>query len=474
MQNKNFLKLSLYECKLEKNVQLSDFGNFKISISFNSKTLTTDKININHSKFKSGKFFYYEIPNTIDDKENISISAIGTSWMFFNSVICSGEINYKKNLSIFNDKKFWYPLKNKENKEIIQIFISIWTEYSLLDNNNNNEGYAQSSKLADISLFNEKSSFINNSSIGNVTLTEKNEIKPQKLNNTTMIKTQRVENKSNNSNTNISTKGLFMHLYKETNRSSLGQDNANTNINKTTNNIVFKNLTNINNKNSKKNNNLNFRNNNNSSLRNNNFDNSSPFSPKDNLSGLMSGNNLSYINNKNENDLENNKIEYEQIISLIGKYEKDGGDKNIIQKLWEQINLLKEKEKNLEKQQIKYNEALSKLKEKNKMLNKERQQLDFKIYKFKKEQNDYEQKNMNLTQYISNFESNLNEFNLQKRIENNNKEIYYNLNYYISTGCNFPLTNKNNSEFKNINKILSISPDELIDSFNIDKININQ
>ena len=472
MQNKNFLKLSLYECKLEKNIQLSDFGNFKMSISFNSKTLTTDKINISHSKFKSGKFFYYEIPNTIDDKENISISAIGTSWMFFNSVICSGEINYKKNLSIFNDKKFWYPLKNKENKEIMQILISIWTEYSILDNNNNNDGYAQSSKLADISLFNEKSSFINNSSLGNVTLTDKYEMKPQKLNNTTMIKTQRIENKSNNSNTNISTKGLFMHLYKETNRSSLGQEN--TNINKTTNNIVFKNLTNINNKNNKKNNNLNYRNNNNSSLRNNNYDNSLPFSPKDNLSGLMSGNNLSYINNKNENEIENNKIEYDQIISLIGKYEKEGGDKNIIQKLWEQINLLKEKEKNLEKQQIKYNEALNKLKDKNKILNKERQQLDFKIYKFKKEQNDYEQKNMNLTKYISNFENNLNEFNLQKKIENNNKEIYYNLNYYISTGCNLPLTNENISENKNNNKTVLISPNELIDSLNIDKININQ
>ena len=354
----------------------------------------------------------------------------------------------------------------------MQILISIWTEYSILDNNNNNDAYAQSSKLADISLFNEKSSFINNSSLGNVTLTDKYEMKPQKLNNTTMIKTQRVENKSNNSNTNISTKGLFMHLYKETNRSSLGQEN--TNINKTTNNIVFKNLTNINNKNNKKNNNLNYRNNNNSSLRNNNYDNSLPFSPKDNLSGLMSGNNLSYINNKNENEIENNKIEYDQIISLIGKYEKEGGDKNIIQKLWEQINLLKEKEKNLEKQQIKYNEALNKLKDKNKILNKERQQLDFKIYKFKKEQNDYEQKNMNLTKYISNFENNLNEFNLQKKIENNNKEIYYNLNYYISTGCNLPLTNENISENKNNNKTVLISPNELIDSLNIDKININQ
>ena len=89
------------------------------------------------------------------------------------------------------DKKF---INSIENKEIMQILISIWTEYSILDNNNNNDGYAQSSKLADISLFNEKSSFINNSSLGNVTLTDKYEMKPQKLNNTTMIKTQRIEN----------------------------------------------------------------------------------------------------------------------------------------------------------------------------------------------------------------------------------------------------------------------------------------
>ena len=56
MQNKNFLKLSLYECKFDIN-QLSDYGNFKLAISFNSKTFTTDKININHTKFKGGNFF---------------------------------------------------------------------------------------------------------------------------------------------------------------------------------------------------------------------------------------------------------------------------------------------------------------------------------------------------------------------------------------------------------------------------------
>ena len=208
MQNKNFLKLSLYECKIEKNSQLSDYGNFKLSISFNSKTFTTDKLDINHTKFKGGKFFYFEIPQIIDDNQNLVINAIGTSWMFFNTIICSGEINYKKNLSNFNDKKFWYPLKNKENKEIMQILISIWTEYSILDSKNDLGGLP-SSKLEDMSIFNDKSAFINSSS---VTLTEKNDTKKSKLNNTTTIRTKRDEN-----NNNISSKGLFMHLYKQTN-----------------------------------------------------------------------------------------------------------------------------------------------------------------------------------------------------------------------------------------------------------------
>ena len=473
MQNKNFLKLSLYEGKLEKNNQVSDLGNFKISISFNSKTFTTDKINLMNGKFRSGKFFYYEIPHTIDDKENITISVIGISWMFFNSIICSGEINYKKNLSIFNDKKFWFPLKSKENQEIMQVLISIWTEYSILDNN---EPYAQSSKFVDISLFNDKSSFINNSSIGNVTLTEKNEIKPHKLNSTTMVKAHINSTNNTSKNTNISSKGLFRHLYKDTNPSSLYPDNINinNNMNKTSNNIVFNTLSNINYKNNKTKNNLNNRNNNNS-LRNN-YDNCSPFNAKekDNLSVLLTGNNFSYINTKeNDTDIDNKKIDYEQIISLITKYEKEGGDKAIIKKLWEQINMLKEKEKNLEMQQIKYNEGLNKLKEKNKILNKDRQQLDSKIAKFKKEQNEYEQKNLNLSKCLMNFDNSLNEFNIQKNIAKNNKEIFYNLNYYISTGYNIPLNNTSDFDYKNNNKILLTNSEELIDSLNIDKMNLS-
>jgi len=461
MQNKNFLKLSLYECKFDKN-QLSDYGNFKLSISFNSKSFTTDKININHTKFKGGKFFYFEIPQTIDENQNLSISAIGTSWMFFNSIICSGEINYKKNLSNFNDKKFWYSLKNKENKEIMQILISIWTEYSILDNTTDLEGIQQS-KLFDISLINDKSSFINHSSLFNMTMTEKND--KTKLNNTTIGKPQKDIN-----NTNKSSKGLLINSNKETNPSFI-QDNLN--INKTSNNIIFNNLNNankINKINNKPKNNLLNRNINN--IDNNSYAFSSPFIVKDSLSGLLIGNNISYINNKTENDMDNNKIEYDKIIALIEKYEQEGGDKNSIKKLYEQINILKEKEKNLEKQQIKYNEALNKLKDKDKMLNKEKLKLENKISKFKKEQSDYEQKNINLTQYILNFENNLNKFNEQENIYNNNKEIYYNLNYYISTGSNLPLNDDESElEYKNKNKILLTSNNELIDSLNIDKIN---
>ena len=310
--------------------------------------------------------------------------------MFFFFFICSGEINYKKNLSNFNDKKFWQSLKNKENKEIMQILISIWTEYSILDNTTDLEGIQQS-KLFDISLINDKSSFINHSSIFNLTFTEKND--KNKLNNTIIGKPQRDSN-----NDNKPTKGLLINSNKETNPSFI-QDNVN--INKTSNNIIFNTLNNqnkMNKINNKVKNNLVNRNINN--IDNNNFAFSSPFIVKDNLSGLLIGNNISYINYKNENDFDNNKIEYDKIIALIEKYEQEGGDKNSTKKLYEQINILKEKENNLEKQQIKYNEALNKLKDKDKMLNKEKLKLENKISKFKKEQSEYEKKNINLTKYI--------------------------------------------------------------------------
>ncbi len=81
---------------------------------------------------------------------------------------------------------------------------------------------------------------------------------------------------------------------------------------------------------------------------------------------------------------------------------------------------------------------------------------------------------MNLTQYILNYENNMNKFNTQKNIDKNNKEIFHNLNYYISTGYNIPLNNdgENNDENDgtNNNQILLNSTNDLLDSLNIDKI----
>ena len=97
MQTRNCLKIILYEYKFTENSTKTEFGNFTISITFNSKTCTTKKININlNTKFKSENIFYFDIPEDINDKLSILIDSISTSWMIFNTVICSCEINYKK------------------------------------------------------------------------------------------------------------------------------------------------------------------------------------------------------------------------------------------------------------------------------------------------------------------------------------------------------------------------------------------
>ena len=168
MQNKNRLKITLYEYKLEQNSALSEFSNFYISISFNSKTVTTDKININSSpKFKSGIIFNFDIPDQISEKQSIIINSIGTSWMLFNTVICSCQINYLNIISNFNNVKRWYIMHNKENKETMKILISL----SLIDLNSYKNDQ-ENIKLFDIPLFNTKNSFINNSTITNNSFVE--------------------------------------------------------------------------------------------------------------------------------------------------------------------------------------------------------------------------------------------------------------------------------------------------------------
>ena len=129
MQTKNRLKITLYEYKFTSNISLSDNNNLHFSLTFNSKTISTDKININNNsknnKIQIGKIFYFDIPEKTSDELIIIINLISTSWMVFNTVICSCELNYKQNINKFNNIKRWISLTNKENNEIIKILISI-------------------------------------------------------------------------------------------------------------------------------------------------------------------------------------------------------------------------------------------------------------------------------------------------------------------------------------------------------------
>ena len=433
MQNKNCLKIILHEYKLEQNSVLSEYGSFYISISFNSKTVTTDKININSSpKFKSGNIFNFDIPEQISEKQSIVINSIGTSWMLFNTVICSCEINYINNLSNFNNIKSWYSMKNKENKEMMKILISI----SILDLNNYKNDQ-ENIKYFDIPMFNTKNSFINNSTITNKSFIENKELVSKKLNTSIISKTQRYKMKEKNSNPNIFSNDLFLHLYHNTNDSSIIPENKS-----------------IKNNNYPKENNCNIPN---EEIKYNNTE---------NKSCLLNEKYINFLDdNKNDENTDLNKI-----MSLIDKYEKGGGNKNKVKQFMEKINLIKEKETNLEKEKEIYNENMKKLKEKNKILDKERKSFEKKLSRFNEEKKEFESKNLNLIKFINEYEKEKNNFYNKQKIEMNNKEIFYNLNYYIATGNNIPLSDDKNcfsNNYKN-NIYLSNNNNELIDSLNLD------
>jgi len=423
MQNKNRLKITLYEYKLEQNSTLSEFSNFYISISFNSKTVTTDKININSSpKFKSGIIFNFDIPDQISEKQSIVISSIGTSWMLFNTVICSCEINYLNNISNFNNVKRWYVMHNKENKETMKILISI----SLIDLNNYKNDQ-ENIKLFDIPLFNTKNSFINNSTITNNSFVENKELIPKKLNTSIISKTQRHKIKEKNSNPNIFSNDLFLHLYNNTNDSSIITENKSINNNKKKEEIKYNNT--------------------------------------ENKSCLL---NDKYINFLDENKKDEN-TDINQIITLINKYEKEGGNKNKVKQFMEKINLIKEKETNFEKEKELYDENMKKLKEKNKILDKERKTFEKKLSRFNEEKKEFENKKLKLIKFINEYEKEKNNFYNKQKIDMNNKEIFHNLNYYIATGNSIPLTNDENYIYNNKNNIyLNNNNNELIDSLNLE------
>ena len=160
----NNLKITLNEIKLNKNSFISDYKNFSLSISFNSKTITTDKFQINSERINIGKTFNFEMPKEINETDTIIVNSLGTSWMFFNT----------------------------------------------------------------IPLFKIKRSFINDN---DKSFKENNEKFLKRLNNPTISKSHRNNNKIKITNPNIFSIGNDMHLTNDSNRSSIIKENF---INKTT------------------------------------------------------------------------------------------------------------------------------------------------------------------------------------------------------------------------------------------------
>ena len=139
----------------------------------------------------------------------------------------------------------------------------------------------------------------------------------------------------------------------------------------------------------------------------------------------------------------NKKNNTYDILGLIDAYvEKNNGnvDMEIIEKLRNQAKTLKEREESLKNQQLKDNELIKKMKEKENNLNKEKTKLEEKIKKFKKEQNDFNKKNISINQSTLYFEQELSKHLIEKEISNQSNNLFYNLNYFIATGQDIPIT----------------------------------
>lgn len=419
MQYKNYIKFSLFECKIcDDDPSNQNLGTYKIKISFNQQIVETEKISSNYKEFKGGKCYYFEIPNNTINNETLylEISAIGTSWMVFNSTLCSLFIPFFDNINNFNDQKQNYYLKNKEGNNVIAILSSIWCEYS------------------------------SNNSITNNDLTFNNGINKTFCNNNNFNNSRIIgdissyELSGNLNNTMVNRNNFVYHFY----NNSKDSTNSNNNLNDTSTNTILDN-------------NLG---------ENNNHQNStfSPYSERINITNLVGINNISSFNNNKKNN--NNTYD---ILGLIDAYvEKNNGnvDMEIIEKLKNQAKTLKEREESLKNQQIKDNELIKKMKEKENNLNKEKTNLEEKIKKFKKEQNDFNKKNISINQSTLHFEQELSKHLIEKEISNQSNNLFYNLNYFISTGQDIPITiqtekiNKQNYILNNISNNENLNQDD--------------
>ena len=398
MQYKNYIKFSLFESKICEDIPSNqNLGTFKIKISFNNQIVETEKISSNYKEFKGGKCYYFEIPNNTINNEPLylEISAIGTSWMVFNSTLCSLYIPFFDNINNFNDQIQTYYLKNKEGNNVIAILSSIWCEYSPNNNSITNNDLTFSNGIN--KTFCNNNNFNNSRIIGDISSYELS---------------------GNLNNTMVNRNNFVHHFY----NNSKDSTNSNNNLNDTSTNTILDN-------------NLG---------ENNNHQNStfSPYSERINITNLVGFNNISPYNKKNNT--------YD-ILGLIDAYvEKNNGnvDMEIIEKLRNRAKTLKEREESLKTQQIKDNELIKKMKEKENNLNKEKTNLEEKIKKFKKEQNDFNKKNASINLNSLHFEQELSKHLIEKEISNQSNNLFYNLNYFIATGQDIPIT----IEIEKINK----------------------
>jgi len=93
LQYKNYLKFSLFSSEISQET-LNNLTNYKLRIEFNNKFYETEKITVPIKEFKGGKYFYFEIPFSLEQNYFIIMKIISTSWMLFNTIISEQKLNF--------------------------------------------------------------------------------------------------------------------------------------------------------------------------------------------------------------------------------------------------------------------------------------------------------------------------------------------------------------------------------------------
>ena len=282
LQYKNYLKFSLFSSEISQET-LNTLTNYKLRIEFNNKFYETEKITIPIKEFKGGKYFYFEIPFSLEQNYFIIMKIISTSWMLFNTIISEQKINFNENFSNFNDQKYFLNFKDENNNIIVKILISLWCDFSYNNNNNSNNSNSSFNNNNYNSFYKNNSieSNINNNNLNN----NNNNNNLNKTYNKILGDISSYDFVTNLNNTVISNKNNNNNVHHNYNNSKVSNNSSNNNNNNT--NILPQNLN-----------------------KNNSF---SPHSERVNISNIFSNNNLNFNNN-------NNISKSEEILNLIENY----------------------------------------------------------------------------------------------------------------------------------------------------------